>query len=337
MNTCRTQSSPPMARCMIILVNWKRASDTCACITSLERTVGVEWFAVVCDNGSPDDSATELQNFLAEKYTKRIRSTTDPQVFDYYASDTSTPRVTLVLSPSNLGFAGGNNLAYRHAPADVKAEFVWFLNNDTEVEPETLSRMVDRMRQDPSIGICGNTLVYAHDRKTVQTFGGSVYYPWTGIMHEIGNGKTWPCPVDANAVEARMRYVSGASALVTSEFIDRVGLMCEDYFLYFEEIDWAERARKAGFRLGYAPQAVVFHIEGAALGSGKTARRSMLAEYYAMAGKFAITRRFFPWALPTVYLFAFLQVLRRYMQGYGARARMMAEVVLGFRRTPPDK
>ena len=323
--------------CKIILVNWKRASDTCACIASLEQTVGVEWCAVVCENGSPDDSATELQNFLAEKYTKRVRPITVPQVFDYYAEESVIPRVTLVLSPSNLGFAGGNNLAYHHAPADVKAEFVWFLNNDTEVEPETLSRMIDRMRQDTSIGICGSTLVYAHDRKTVQTFGGSAYYPWSGIVREIGNGKTWPCAVDANAVEARMRYVSGASALVTSEFIDRVGLMCEDYFLYYEEIDWAERARKAGFRLGYAPQAVVFHKEGAVLGSGKTARRSMLSEYYAISGKFVVTRRFFPWALPTVYLFALLQVLRRTMQGYWVRARMMAEVVLGFRHTPPEE
>ena len=323
--------------CMVILVNWNGASDTCACITSLEQTIDTEWFAVVCENGSSDDSATELQNFFAKKYTKRIRSTTVPQVFDYYAEENSIPRVTLVLSPSNLGFAGGNNLAYHHAPADVKAEFVWFLNNDTEVEPETLSRMINRMKQDASIGICGNTLVYAHDRKTVQAFGGAAYRPWSGLVYQIGNGKIWPCSVDAKAVEARMRYVSGASALVTSEFIGKVGLMCEDYFLYYEEIDWAERARTAGFRLGYASNAVVFHKEGAVLGSGKSTTRSMLAEYYAIRGKLAITRRFFPWALPTVYLITLLQILRRIMQGYHARARMMTEVLLGIRHTLPEE
>jgi len=321
---------------MVILVNWKRASDTCTCIASLERTVGVEWSAVVCENGSPDASATELRNFLAGKYAERVRQSTAPQVFDYYAENPDVPRIALVLSPSNLGFAGGNNLAYHYAPAGVKAEFVWFLNNDTEVEPDTLSRMTHRMKQDTSIGICGNTIVYAHDRKTVQAFGGAFYHPLTGFIREIGQGKTWPCAVDANAVEARMRYVSGASALVTSEFINRVGLMCEDYFLYYEEIDWAQRARKAGFRLGYAPQAVIFHKEGVVLGSGRSARRSMLAEYYGLSGKLTITRRFFPWALPTVYLFSVLQILRRYMQGHRARARMMVEVLLGLRRTPPE-
>ena len=324
--------------CIVILVNWKRAPDTCACITSLERTVGIEWSAVVCENGSPDDSATELQSFLAEKYTERVRSTTIPHVFDYYAEDAAIPHVSLVLSPSNLGFAGGNNLAYHHAPADVKAKYVWFLNNDTEVEPDTLPWMIERMKQDPSIGICGSTVVYAHDRKTIQVLGGAFYHPWTGFIREIGQGKTWPCAVNPNAIEARMRYVSGASALVTRKFIDQVGLMCEDYFLYYEEIDWAERARKAGFRLGYAPQAVVFHKEGAALGTGKSVHRSMLSEYYGISGRLTVTRRFFPWALPTVYLFSLLQILRRYiLQGYRVRARMMAEVLLGLRRTPPEE
>jgi len=323
--------------CKVVIVNWKRASDTCACIASLEQTSGIEWLALVCENGSPDDSAIELQSFLAKRYSERVRSTTVPQVFDYYAEDDTIPRVTLVLSPSNLGFAGGNNLVYSHAPVGAEAEFVWFLNNDTEVEPDTLPKMVERMRQDSSIGICGSTIVYAHDRKTVQAFGGAAYYPWSGRVREIGRGKAWPCAVDANAVELHMRYVSGASMLVTNKFINQVGLMCEDYFLYYEEIDWAERARKAGFRLGYAPQAVVFHKEGAVLGSGKSAHRSALAEYYGVLGRLAITRRYFPLALPTVYLSTLLQVFRRCIQGRFSRARMMLAVLLGLRRTPPEE
>jgi GT2 family glycosyltransferase len=322
--------------CKIILVNWKRAIDTCNCIISLEQIIDVDWYAVICENGSPDNSSIELRTFLAEQYTERVRVNAELDIFDYYStSNLDVPRVTLILSPSNLGFAGGNNLAYRHALADANEEFVWFLNNDTEVEHGTLSRMIERMRQDSSIGICGNTIVYAHDRKTVQVFGGAAYYPLVGHIIEIGRGKSWPCTVDANVVETRMCYVSGASALVTNEFINRVGLMCEDYFLYYEEIDWAERARRAGFRLGYAPQAVVYHKEGAVLGTGSSATRSMLSEYYGISGRLTITRRYFPWALPTVYLFSLLQILRRCLQGHWPRARMMAAVLLGLRRTPP--
>jgi GT2 family glycosyltransferase len=320
--------------CEIILVNWKRACDTCVCLKSLEQTVGVDWYAIVCDNASPDGSSAELREFLAGRYVEQARP--GSQVFDYYEPNNSNvPRVTLALSSSNLGFAGGCNFACRHAISDIEADYVWFLNNDTEVEPDTLCRMIEHVRQDPSIGVCGCTVIYAHDKKTVQVCGGVVYHPWTGFIREIGRGKTWPFEVDVNAVEARMRYVYGASMLVTKACFKQVAPMSEDYFLYYEEIDWAERARRLGFRLGYAPQAIVYHKEGSVLGSGKSANRSMLSEYYGLLGRLIVSRRFFPWALPTVYLFSGLQVLRRFMQGYWSRARMMLLVLLGIKRTPP--
>ncbi|MCL2160318.1 MAG: glycosyltransferase family 2 protein [Betaproteobacteria bacterium] len=324
--------------CNVILVNWNRAIDTCSCIDSLEQTVGVKWYAIICENGSSDNSNIELRRFLAERYIERIRVNTELDIFDYFnANDLNVPpRVTLALSPSNLGFAGGCNFACRHAFPSKEADYVWFLNNDTEVEPDTLYRIIERISQDPSIGVCGCTVIYAHDKKTVQVCGGATYQPWTGIIREIGRGKTWPFKVDVSEVEARMSYVYGASMLVTSECFRQVAPMCEDYFLYYEEIDWAERARRAGFRLGYAPLALVYHKEGSALGSGKSASRSMLSEYYGISGRLIVTRRYFSWALPSVYLFSLLQILRRCLQGYWPRARMMAAVLFGLRRTPPE-
>lgn len=327
--------------CKIILVNWKRAADTCACIASLERLVGITWYAVVCENGSRDDSNGKLRDFLSEKYAERVRrdgAIDGVRIYDYHSAcsgELSLARVTLVVSGTNLGFAGGNNLAFRHAHDGVRADFVWFLNNDTEVEPDSLCRLVERAAQDPTVGICGSTLVYAHDRKTVQALGGAVYSPITGAVREIGHGMLWPCSVDRDSVERDMRYVSGASMLATRAFLDRVGLMSEDYFLYYEEIDWAERGRRHGFRLGYAPESVVYHKEGAVLGSGKSSQRSALAEYYGVRNRLLLTRRFFPWALPTVFLFSWAQVGKRLLQGHWRRARMMAAVLLGLRRSAP--
>jgi GT2 family glycosyltransferase len=323
--------------CKIILVNWKRASDTCVCLNSLEQTIGVDWYAVVCDNASPDGSHAELRNFLSGRYVERERANSESTIFDYYpANATDVPRVTLVSSTSNLGFAGGCNFACRSALAGVDAEYVWFLNNDTEVEPDTLYRIIERVQQDTSIGVCGCTVVYAHDRKTVQVCGGTAYHPWTGFIREIGHGKTWPFNVNVAKVESRMRYVYGASMLVTKKCFEQIAPMCEDYFLYYEELDWAERSRHAGFRLGYAPLAVVYHKEGSVLGSGKSNHRSMLSEYYGIIGRLTVTRRFYPWALPTVYLFSVLQILRRFMQGHWSRAKMMTEVLLGIRHNPPE-
>lgn len=326
------------SQCQVVLVNWKRAQDTVACLESLEQSVGVNWTAVVCENGSPDGSGEVLRAYLGTRYTEIERTSGADLVIDYFPrheKEARSPRVTLVISSRNLGFAGGNNLAFSYRHDSVDPDFVWFLNNDTEVEPDALQLMINHMKQNPQIGICGCTLIYAHDRRTVQAFGGAIYQPWTGAVSEIGQGKQWPCDVDTDSVVAQMRYVSGASMLVSRGFLDLVGLMSEDYFLYYEEIDWAERARKAGYQLGYVPQAVVYHKEGAALGSGKSAGRSMLAEYYGVKNRLVVTQRFFPWALPTVYLFSVSQILKRCLQGNWAHARMMVAVLLRIRREAP--
>lgn len=326
--------------CKIILVNWKRASDTCACISSLIHDRRHQYNIVICENGSPDNSAEQIDSFLSLSFIRRSRGNVNgAAVVDFFkhteSSSISEPSVTLVLGRENLGFAGGNNLALSATHPDIYADYVWFLNNDTEVEPDTLDIMIERMQADPMIGICGSTLVYAHDRKTIQAYGGATYSKWTGAVREIGNQNSRFFPVDREAVEAEMDYVSGASMLVSRRFLEEVGPMSEDYFLYYEEVDWAVRARKAGYRLGYAPDAIVYHKEGAVLGSGSSSGRSLLAEYYGVRNRVVFTRKFFPWALPTVYLFSAMQVVRRCIQGRWAHARLMAEVLLGLCRVAP--
>jgi GT2 family glycosyltransferase len=296
----------------VVLVNYKRALDTIACAQSVNSTADPFSVVDICiQDNSPKDTNSQF-NALLSKYR-------NVKVFN---------------SKENLGFAAGNNSGFKNC-TDQEYSFVWFLNNDTEVPPDCLSEMLKKFDQPGrKVGMVGSTMVYFHDKKTVQALGGSVYKPWTGTMREIGNGLQWPCPVDEAAVEAQMSYVCGASMLVSAELIRDVGLMQEDYFLFFEEIDWCERARKAGYELAYASQAVVFHKEGAAIGTGTGARRSLLAEYYGMRNKLKVTWRFFPWAMPTVWLISWLQVLRRLMQGRPANAWLMARVLLGLGQRP---
>jgi GT2 family glycosyltransferase len=279
------------------------------------------------------DSLEVILDLLSQTYARTNTAATDNHHFATYNNLT---KITVTKAPTNLGFAGGNNHAYAvGAHSHSEYSHFWFLNNDTEVPPDCLSEMLKKFDQPGrKVGMVGSTMVYFHDKKTVQALGGSVYKPWTGTMREIGNGLQWPCPVDEAAVEAQMSYVCGASMLVSAELIRDVGLMQEDYFLFFEEIDWCERARKAGYELAYASQAVVFHKEGAAIGTGTGARRSLLAEYYGMRNKLKVTWRFFPWAMPTVWLISWLQVLRRLMQGRPANAWLMARVLLGLGQRP---
>jgi GT2 family glycosyltransferase len=318
-------------------VNWRRYEDTIACLKSLALMTNQIVFVSICENGSEDSSGDRLNRYLTNTLASDGIASSHPAYDIVEFRGRQSVSNWLVLSRKNLGFAGGNNLAFNVAQESKKFDYVWFLNNDTEVEPDCLERMVERMEADPTIGICGSTLVYAHDRRTVQCFGGCSANLWTGMTNEIGNGGVWPCDVDQSAVESTMDYVSGASMLVSSAFLEKVGLMTEDYFLFYEELDWAMRARRAGFRLGYAKDAVVYHKEGASIGTGKAAARSALAEFYGLRNKLLFTWRFVPWAFPSVWVVSWLQVGRRIVQGRFDRALLMARTLVGMGAAPSPK
>lgn len=328
-----------MTKVLIVLVNYKRAIDTIACLQSLAEINSNKPDVALCDNSSKDGSFERLKDYLdlvkgnAQSLPVKAGSSQCLLYPEDKTRESGLGDIFLVESVRNGGFAAGNNLAYRAVNRPEVYDYIWFLNNDTEVEPNALDALIERMRSRPEAGICGSTLIYAHDRVSVQVLGGCGYSPWTGTIRDIGNSLQWPVSVDEDEIERQLAYVSGASMLVSSPFLREVGLMAEDYFLYFEEIDWAQRARRKGFKMAYASGSVVFHKEGAAIGTGKSSSRSLLAEYYGLRNKLRITRRFFPFALPFIYVLSWLQILRRLLNRQWGNANLMARVLLGLRVT----
>jgi GT2 family glycosyltransferase len=242
-------------------------------------------------------------------------------------------KLYLVQNPSNMGFAGGNNVGVRLALNDVSCSYVWLLNNDTTVNAETLPAAVARMQADPTLGICGATLVYAQDRRTVQALGGAAYSPITGRSRHIGAFSTLDSQLMSDdQVEAGMSYVVGASMLVRREFLENVGLMREDYFLYCEELDWALRAR-GRYRLGYASESIVFHKEGASIGTAATGG-SPLSCYYLFRNRLRVSARFFPLYLPLVLVFAVIDATKLAARGQWKNVRA---ALRGLLQLPPEK
>jgi GT2 family glycosyltransferase len=179
------------------------------------------------------------------------------------------------------------------------------------------------MREVPAAGICGSTLLHYHDPRRIQALGGSSYNPWLGRGRHISGGlPADKSTIQPSAVESDLSYVVGASMLVRRRFLEEVGLMSEHYFLYFEELDWALRARSR-FSLAYSPNSVVYHKEGASTGSSALAvRRSRLADFYSSRNRMLITRKYFPWAvIPTgaiLALKALSSLMRGELAGFGA-------------------
>lgn len=283
---------PP--RVAVVVLNWNGWQDTLACVRSVLAQADSSTRVLVCDNGSTDGSFERLQEGLAGE--GRVCMTAQDAVG---VTQPWPEPVWLVQNGANLGFAGGCNVGLMLA-VRCGFDFIWLLNNDTEVEPGAQQAMVARMQQDASIGLCGSRLVYFDEPQMVQARGGAVYNAHWGVSRHMGVHSAATDPEDAQKIEAQMDYVVGASMMVSRSFVDAVGPMTEDYFLYFEELDWAERGRAKGFRLGYAPGSVVRHKEGATIGSSHTGTGSMLSMRYLTRNRLRFTARFYPQWLNSV-------------------------------------
>lgn len=286
---------------------------------------------IVCDNASGDHSLDriaewasgsvesgcsnpELQHFTSPPCAKPIpflRIEPGERV----ALETRSEKLFLVQTGANLGFAGGNNVGLRIALGDGDLEYVWLLNNDTVVDPQALSSLVATMQERPHVGMCGSTLLYYHSPRTVQALGGSTYNRWTARVGHIGLGLDVDDLIPCSEVEGRLKYVVGASMMVTRSFLEQIGLMNEQYFLYFEEIDWATRA-KGKFSMAYCPGSLVYHKEGSSTGSSpEEQRRSAVTDLYATRSRVLFTKTYYPLALGTVCAAVVLSSLHKLLNG----------------------
>lgn len=285
-------------------MNWNGWKDTIECIQSLKSVHYANYEIVVVDNDSSDNSV--------QKITDKF------------------PDLTLLQSDLNKGYAAGNNIGIRHG-LQQDAKYIWILNNDTVVAKDVLQPLVDKMEKDTSIGICGSRLMYYHRRNIVQAFGGGRYHKWLGVSRNIGEGKSAGQQRTAADVERELDFIMGASMMVSRTFIEKVGLMNERYFLYYEEMDWVLRG-KPHFRLAYAPESVIYHKHEASVNAGAEAgqKRSRLAEYYQIKNRLKFTLTYFPFCLPTVYLTVVYAMLNRLLKGQWGRAKMILKLMVRF-------
>lgn len=319
-----------MKRVYIILVNWNGWQDTVECLESLLPLKYPDFRIVVCDNGSSDDSLQNIESW-ADSHEVSCAGYQRNEA-ETGGSPAADPLLTLIRNYENLGFAGGNNVGLRYALARGDAEYCWLLNNDTVVEPEALNHLVSRMEQQPDIGICGSTIRLYHDRKRVQALGGGHYCRWIGLPWHFGRFSTRGKSINQKRAEAWMNYVEGASMLVSRQFLKEVGLLCEDYFLYFEEADWALRA-KGRFNIGYSPESIVYHKVGGSIGtSSNPAKMSYTSDYFNIRNRLLFTRRFYPEALPTVWMVIVGALLLRLCLGKWDRAAMIFRILCGSSR-----
>jgi GT2 family glycosyltransferase len=321
-------ATPAAERVYIVILNWNGWRDTIECLESVFRLDYPCYKVLVCDNASSDDSMVQIRRWAQGKIivnakNPALASLTSPPIakpIPFLEVQSTEPRLEpwdastrllLMQTKANLGFAGGNNAALRYALKSGDCDFAWLLNNDTVVCSDALRRLMQRMKERPDAGICGSTLLYYDDPSKVQAFGGSVYNQWVARVGPIGKLASAAELPQAEEIERKMAYIIGASMLVRRSFLEQIGLMDEEYFLYFEELDWATLA-KGRFQLGYCPHSVVYHKEGRTIGSNRvTYRQSALAEFYMIRNRIVFTRKHHPLALGSVLCAILLSGLHR--------------------------
>jgi GT2 family glycosyltransferase len=302
------------ARVAVVLVNWNAWQHSIECLDSLLAQEYPDLHVFVVDNDSSDDSVERLASWCdspnhderwrsfegVEHWTRQNAASAIPyRLLDAPAEPLAAApegcRVTLIRSFANLGFAGGCNAGMRAAGLN-NFEFFWLLNTDTVVHRESLSRLVHAALARPQIGVWGATIRYYNRPDIVQAMAGARLDPDSVTSRHIGEGEAVDAiPHDGRLIERDLAYVMGASMFVTRPFIADIGPMQEDYFLYFEEMDWAVRA--AGrYAFGYVPQSHVFHKSGASSSTLMSVFSTRL--YYANRIRFC--SRYFPERLSRV-------------------------------------
>ncbi|HBQ68096.1 MAG TPA: glycosyltransferase family 2 protein [Leclercia adecarboxylata] len=284
----------------VIVLNWNGAKDTCLCVNSLLQMNYDKFRIVIVDNKSTDDSYTTIKNEVINKVSDNSQATiiTSEDINKHKVKPDE--KIIYIQSDYNRGYAGGNNLGVKFALNQDDADYVWVLNNDTEVDANALQYLVDKCNQDSNIGICGSRLVYFDDRETQQGLGG-LHNKWLCTTKQYGIGESAHAKYNDEIVAQQIDYVIGAAMFFTKECLNKIGLMYEDYFLYYEELDICLRARKANFKLGICSDSIVYHKEGASTGGGK----SKVADFCSIRNRLLVTAKFYPECYITVWLSLF--------------------------------
>lgn len=273
----------------IITVNYNQPLITEALIASIfEHNSHPALEVIVVDNGSTDNPVP--------RWTDRF------------------PQVSFIRSEANLGFAGGNNLGLVAA----RGNFLFLVNNDTELTPSLVPDMVRYMKSDLKIGIASPKIRYYDQPGTIQYAGYTPlnYYTARNVcigQHEEDNGQ-----YDLDSGETG--YAHGAAMMLRREAVEAAGPMPENYFLYYEEMDWCEAIRRAGYTVHVNTMATIFHKESMSVG-----KRTMLKEYFMNRNRILFIRRnasrtaaalFYGYFLTVVMPRNLLQYLRRREAGF---------------------
>jgi len=213
-------------------------------------------FIIILHYGSTKDTEECLKSLEKLDYDNHKIIVVDNDPKNNFQFPNSNFQIKYIKNKENLGFAGGNNIGIKYA-LEKKADYILLLNNDTIVDPSFLKKLIEAGESDKKIGILG-PVIYKYSStnpgQEIHFAGGKINWLFTKGKH-ITN----LCPKSQIINLKKTDYITGCCMLVKREVIEKIGLIPEEYFLYFEDVEWCLKARKKGFKCILVPTSKIWH------------------------------------------------------------------------------
>lgn len=262
---------------VFIVLNWNGWQDTLECLKSIDEVTYPNYFFILVDNDSKDDSLDRIRSYCNTSQDHEINKESEGSSkiknlveidfenlnnvkidLDNSLNSNRLKNIIMIKNDENYGFTGGNNIALNFAKHNLKPDYYLLLNNDTVVEPDFLKNMMDSVGKHDNVGFAGPKIYYYNPKEVsnLLSFTGGTINLNTSEPSPLGKDQIDIGQYDADKV---VDYVEGSCMLVSSELAETVGFFNQDYFTYWEEIDWCIRGKKAGFNTIYTHNAKIWH------------------------------------------------------------------------------
>jgi len=329
-----------MNKVYIIVLNYNRWQDTIECLESVLRNDYTNYQVIVIDNDSSNNSMKYIKDWAEGKldiwinpkhplkdlsfppikkpipyvyYTREeAEKGGNPKLentLKYKLPDNITTKEPLILiqSEKNKGYAAGNNIGIKYALKKNDFEYIWILNNDTVIRKDSLSKLISCMEnKGKEYGMFGTVLLYYDKPNLVQALGGKFSKLFSTGKHLYANRHL----NEVLSKNIKFDYIIGASLVLRKEFLLKVGMLSEDYFIYYEEIDLAFRAKKKNYKMFICKNSIVFHKESVTI-KEKEKKINSFSDYYRIRNRIKISKKYNRIYLPFLYIGLFISFLKR--------------------------
>lgn len=328
------------ARLGVVIVTFNAADVILDCLESLLGSHDVALRIVVVDNASTDDTLQVMHSWAAGDipyapaqdlpFIPTVAAKPIGLTSDISANLTPGHQIILVKNEMNAGFAAGVNRGLAQLAAVPGLDRFWVLNPDSVVTASTAAAFANHPAPVGGFALMGGRVLYCPSDGVIQIDGGTINRR-TGITGNLN--QYTPHPATPAHDPARMDFITGASMVASRQFYERAGPLPEDYFLYYEEVDWA--LRRGDLPLIYCPGGIVYHRAGTAIGSATLNRpASPFSLYFKHRARLRFMRRYFPRAVVFAQAYSVAKAAQLLLKGYPVEARTLLSASFG---RPPAK